>query len=64
MEVEDCTTVNLKKSISTWTIGETKRVVALIFGYRKRNGWFKNPEKAACNNVYNETSFSLTDLFK
>lgn len=60
-------TPSLKKSISARTTGRVKRVAkkALIPGYGKKGmGWFKNPKKAAYSKVYNQTSFSLNDLFK
>ena len=60
-------TPSLKKSFKARTTGRAKRAVkkALIPGYGKKGmGWLKNPKKAAYNNVYHKTSFSIWDLFK
>lgn len=58
---------SLKRSLKARTTGKIKRKVkkALIPGYGKKGmGWIKNSKKAAYNEVYNKTSFSLFDLFK
>lgn len=60
-------TPSLKRSFKARTTGRSKRAVkkALIPGYGKKGmGWIKNPKKAAYNNVYNKTSFSIWDIFK
>ena len=60
-------TPSLKKSFKARTTGKAKRAVkkALIPGYGKKGmGWIKNPKKAAYNNNYKKTSFSIFDLFK
>lgn len=58
---------SLKRSLKARTTGKAKRAVkkALIPGYGKKGmGWIKNPKKAAYNNIYKKTSFSIFDLFK
>ncbi|WP_414838441.1 hypothetical protein [Carnobacterium sp. TMP28] len=58
---------SIKKSISARTTGRAKRAIkkAVIPGYGKKGmGWIKNPKKAAYNNVYKKTTFSLFDIFK
>lgn len=60
-------TPSFKKSFRARTTGRAKRAVkkALIPGYGKKGmGWIKNPRKAAYNEVYHKTSFSIWDLFK
>lgn len=60
-------TSNFKKSIKARTTGKVKRKIkkALIPGYGKKGmGLVKDPKRAAYNEVYNKTSFSLFDLFK
>ena len=58
---------SLKKSFKARTTARAKRAIksAIIPGYGKKGmGWIKNPKKAACNKVYNKTSFSGWDIFK
>ena len=60
-------TPSLEKSIKARTTGKAKRAIkkAVIPGYGKKwMGWIKNPKKAAYNQVYKKTSFSIMDLFK
>ena len=55
------------KSFKARTTGRAKRAIkkAVIPGYGKKGmGWLRNPKKAAYNNIYKKTTFSLFDLFK
>ncbi|MFA1822292.1 hypothetical protein ACDX78_19290 [Virgibacillus oceani] len=58
---------SLKKSVKARTTGKIKRkaksAVNPMYG-KKGAGWVRNPKKAAYNNVYKKTSFSIFDLFK
>lgn len=58
---------SLKKCIKARTTGQAKRAIkrAVIPGYGKKGmGWIKNPRKAAYNEVYHKTTFSIWDIFK
>lgn len=58
---------SLKKSLKARTTAKWKRQTkkAVIPGYGKKGtGWLKNPKKAAYNNFYHKTTFSLSDILK
>lgn len=57
-------TPNVKKRISARTTGSVKRKIKTstspLYG-QKGVGWVKDPERAAYNKIYNQTSFGLDD---
>ncbi|ALT80921.1 hypothetical protein AU077_04910 [Streptococcus gallolyticus] len=58
---------SFKKSLKARTTAKWKRQTkkAVIPGYGKKGtGYLKNPKKAAYNNVYHKTTFSLSDILK
>ena len=56
---------NIKKSIKARTTGRMKRMMKRAINplYGKKGiGWFKNPQKALYNKIYNKTTFGMTDV--
>ncbi|WP_304152021.1 hypothetical protein [Finegoldia magna] len=60
-------TPSLKKSLKARTTSKYKRQLksAIDPTYGKKGvGWFKNPQKALYNKIYNKTTKSIFDIFK
>ena len=55
----------LKRSLKARMTGQAKRAVkrALVPGHGKKGmGWIENPKKAAYNQIYHKTTFSIWGL--